>query len=104
MGTEQRGSRLARPQSMHYVYILHSLKDSKLYIGESGDLKRRISEHNKGKVTATKNRRPLELIYYESYLVPLDAKRRERFLKGGKGRVELKIQLKECFSKIKYLK
>lgn len=87
---------------MHYVYILYSEKDGKLYIGSTSDLKKRIEKHKNSYVSATKNRRPLLLIYYESYLTQGDAKRREVFLKGGKGRIELKIQLENTFKKIKY--
>ena len=87
---------------MHYVYILHSKKDEKLYIGFAPDLKKRIEKHNRGLVIATKNRRPLSLVYYESYISRRDAKRRELFLKGGKGRSELKIQLEDTFRKVKY--
>ncbi len=87
---------------MFYVYILFSKKDNKLYIGYTPDLKARIKKHNSGYVLATKNRRPLKLVYYESYLTESDAKRREKFLKGGKGREELKIQLKDCFKKLHY--
>lgn len=87
---------------MYYIYILFSEKDNKLYIGYTPDLKARIKKHNSGYVLTTKNRRPLKLIYYESYLTDSDAKRREKFLKGGKGRGELKIQLKDCFKKLKY--
>lgn len=87
---------------MYYVYILHSEKDGKLYIGYTPELKKRIEKHNKGYVAATKNRRPLLLIYHESYVNERDAKRREIFLKGGKGHSELKIQLKDTFKKIKY--
>ncbi len=64
-----------------------------MYIGFTPDLKLRIDKHEKGFVTATKFRRPLKLIYYEAYLTKSDAKRREKFLKGGKGHKELKVQL-----------
>jgi putative endonuclease len=87
---------------MYYVYILFSQKDGKLYIGYTPDLKSRIKKHNSGYVLATRSRRPLKLIYYESYLEESDAKRREKFLKGGKGREELKIQLKDCFKRLNY--
>ena len=87
---------------MYYVYILHSKKDKKLYTGYSPDLKSRAKKHNDGLVKATKYRRPLELIYYEGYKEELDAKRREKYLKGGKGKGELKIQLREIFNKIGY--
>jgi hypothetical protein len=42
------------------------------------------------------------IIYYEAYLTPRDAKRRELFLKGGNGHDELKVQLQDSFRKIKY--
>jgi len=87
---------------MYYIYILFSDKDKQLYIGYTPNLKARIEKHQKGLVTSTKFRRPLKLIYYESYLAGLDAKRREIFLKGGKGHNELKIQLREILEKIKY--
>lgn len=87
---------------MYYVYILHSKKDGNLYIGSTPDLKIRLKKHAAGHVKATKYRRPLSLIYAEIYTNSLDAKRREKFLKGGKGRTELKTQLAECFKKIGY--
>ncbi len=87
---------------MFYVYILFSEKDKKLYTGFSPDLKSRITAHQKGFVKATKHRRPLRLIYYESYFSELDARRREKYLKGGNGREQMKQQLKDVFKKIKY--
>jgi putative endonuclease len=87
---------------MYYVYILFSEKDKQLYTGYSPDLKRRIDKHNRGFVKATKHRRPLKLIYYESYYERLDAKRREIYLKGGKGKSELKIQLGEVLKEFGY--
>ena len=87
---------------MYYVYILFSKKDGNLYTGSTPDLKSRIEKHEKGRVLATKHRRPLQLIHYESYLKSSDAKRREIFLKGGKGKQELKVQLKDCFKSVDY--
>jgi putative endonuclease len=76
---------------MFYVYILYSEKDGKLYIGYTPDLKKRIERQKKGYVWPTKNRRPIRLVHYEAYLSRHDAKRREIFLKGGKGHSELKV-------------
>lgn len=87
---------------MFYVYILHSHKDGKLYTGYSPDLRARLDKHKNGFVKATSNRRPLDLIYYEAYQEEADAKQREKYLKGGKGKDELKIQLKSAFEKIGY--
>ena len=79
----------------HYVYVLHSLVDSRWYIGQTGDLpEERLKEHNRGQVFSTRGRRPLELVYYEMYLGKSDALGRERFLKGGSGHRYLKKQLR----------
>lgn len=87
---------------MFYVYILFSELDNQLYTGFTPDLKSRFKAHTQGFVKATKHRRPLRLIYYESYEEELDARRREKYLKGGNGRGELKIQLKTVLTKLKY--
>ena len=75
---------------MYYIYILKSKIDNKLYTGFSKDLKNRIKDHNKGNVDSTKNRRPLELIYYEAYKDKKNAILREKFLKTTKGKLQLK--------------
>ena len=66
---------------MNYTYILKSKKDSQLYLGSTTDLKKRIGEHNDGKVFSTKSRRPFELVYYEAYKSEGDARKRESSLK-----------------------
>jgi len=79
---------------MYYTYVLLSLKDSKFYVGYTDDLKRRFKEHQEGKVTATKHRRPLKLVYYEACLNQHDALQRERYLKSSRGKEFLKKRLK----------
>ncbi len=69
---------------MFYVYILKSLKDDKLYIGHTSDLKKRIKEHNKGKNFSTACRKPFSLVYYEAYKSQEDALTREKQLKKFK--------------------
>jgi putative endonuclease len=85
---------------MYYVYILHSKKDNGLYIGQTENLKFRFKQHNQGSVISTKNRRPLNLIHYESFLIKMDAVAREEYLKSGYGREQLKHQLKNLFKKL----
>ncbi len=68
---------------MYYVYILKSKKDNKFYIGYSKNLKQRLFEHNRGNVESTRNRRPLELVYYEAYRDEEDAKTREKSFKNS---------------------
>ena len=82
---------------MHYVYILQSQKDKKLYIGLTSDLKNRVKEHNAGECKSTKLRVPLELIFYEAYLNKEDAMRREKYFKTTKGKTILRQMLKSYF-------
>lgn len=85
---------------MYFVYLLHSQKDNNLYIGYTEDLKNRFSLHTNGRVSSTKNRRPLELIYYEAYKNQLDAKRREVFLKSGSGHRFIQKQMVNYFQEL----
>ncbi|MBI5794274.1 GIY-YIG nuclease family protein [Candidatus Uhrbacteria bacterium] len=87
---------------MFFVYILYSQKDGRLYIGYSADLDERLKRHRVGEVPATKDRRPFLLIGYEAFFKESDAKRRERFLKGGKGREQLKVQYQDVFDELNY--
>jgi len=43
---------------MFHVYVLRSKSTGGLYVGSTGNLRRRIDEHNAGLATATKNRGP----------------------------------------------
>lgn len=79
---------------MFFVYILKSLKDNKLYIGYTSDLRKRIEEHNSGKSKSTSPRIPFKLVYYEAYLSKEDAERREEMLKlNGRALVQLKARI-----------
>jgi len=87
-------------QIWYYVYILFSLKDGKLYIGYTKDLKNRVKNHNEGLNTSTKCRRPLILIFAESFINEKDVRRREIFYKSGRGREMVKKELKNTFEKL----
>ena len=87
----------------HFVYILFSKKDSKLYVGCTSDVSRRIKDHNYGKVFATKNRRPLVVIYVEEFENKADAFNRERYFKTlWSARIKRKIlkEYKQSVAKI----
>lgn len=80
---------------MFYMYILQSAHDKELYIGSTSDLKKRLNEHNTGKVQSTKPRKPFTLVYYEAYRVEDDAREREHRLKlRGQARVQLKRRIR----------
>jgi len=83
---------------MHYVYVLKSKNDYGIYIGSTKDLKKRFNAHNMGQVRSTKNRYPMELIYYEACLNEKDSFKREKYLKTTYGRRYLKNRLKEYFT------
>jgi putative endonuclease len=84
---------------MFYVYIIKSEIDSKLYIGYTDNLRRRISEHKKKKVKSTKYRGKMKLIYYEAYRCLKDAMTREQNLKYfGKAYAQLKKRIRNSIN------
>lgn len=93
---------IAMETRFFYIYILFSLKDRKFYTGYTENLKIRLSEHFQGKVKSTINRRPLTLIYYEAFTDIKDAKARERFLKSGFGREQMKKSLRNKLKELRY--
>jgi putative endonuclease len=86
---------------MFYTYVLISETDSKLYIGFTDDLHKRVEEHQKGAVVSTAHRRPLKLIYYEACLNAEDAIKREKYFKTGFGRRFLKNRLESYMKDIR---
>ena len=64
-----------------YTYILRCAGGS-LYTGWTTDLDRRLKAHNAGKgAKYTRSRRPVALVYYETYATPGEAMRREAQIK-----------------------
>lgn len=62
-----------------YFYVLHC-QDDTLYAGYTTDLSRRLNEHNSGKgakYTSLKKRRPVKMIYHESFDTKSDAMKAE---------------------------
>ena len=84
---------------MYYVYILLSKKDNQFYTGFTEDLRRRVAEHNKGKVQSTAARRPLQLVYYEGSIDQKDAIHREKYLKTTYGKQYLRNRIKNYLLK-----
>jgi putative endonuclease len=81
---------------MFYAYILKSIIDHCLYVGSTNDLRKRLKEHNDGKVFSTKLRRPFELVYYEAYKSEKDARKREHNLKlRSRAFAQLKKRIQE---------
>ena len=75
---------------MYFVYILHSAKTNRHYIGFATDVVQRLGQHNSGITKSTRGRGPWLLVHQEEFSTRVEAMRRERFLKTGQGREELK--------------
>ena len=75
---------------MFTVYVLRSKLTGLYYTGSTSDLERRLEEHNSEVSFSTKNRGPWELVHREDYAMRGEAMRRERQLKTGKGREEIR--------------
>lgn len=66
---------------MNYTYIV-KCSDGTFYTGWTNNLEKRIRDHNDGKgAKYTKSRRPVELVYYETFSQKEDAMRREYAIK-----------------------
>lgn len=77
----------------YYIYILQSEKDNQFYTGYTNNLRERLKMHNEGRVTSTKNRVPLKLVYFEGCINQQDATHREKYLKTSWGKRYLKTRL-----------
>jgi len=82
----------------YYTYILRSKRTGNLYTGFSNNLRKRLKEHNKNKVSSTKGRGPFEVVYYEACDNLEDAHARELYLKSGMGKRYIKNRLKRFLS------
>jgi peptide methionine sulfoxide reductase MsrB len=63
-----------------HLYVLR-MGNGQLYTGSTTNLVRRVTEHQHGKVNATKKYLPVSLIYYETYDTEKQAREREKRLK-----------------------
>ena len=77
---------------MFYVYVIRSEIDGRFYVGLCVDLERRIREHNAGKTFSTKGYCPWKLFFFEQYSTRMEARLREKFLKGGSGKEFIKTK------------
>ena len=71
------------------AYVLSNSDRSYLYKGSCRNLQKRLKDHRAGRVSKTKNRRPLYLLHFEYCDSYTEARRRENWLKSGVGRKSL---------------
>ena len=66
---------------MHYAYIV-KCSDGTYYTGYTNDLEKRLLAHNAGKgAKYTRNRLPVEMVYFEEYEEKSEAMKREYAIK-----------------------
>ncbi|MCK5616098.1 GIY-YIG nuclease family protein [Candidatus Pacearchaeota archaeon] len=79
----------------HYIYIARC-NDDTLYTGYTTDLKRREEEHNEGGgARYTRSRRPVKIVYSETFKTRSLATKREYEIK------QLKREVKEGLIKLR---
>jgi len=66
---------------MYYVYIIKSIKDKSFYVGITDNSKRRLQEHNSGKLKYTRNKKPWILWYLKECVSAKEARKEELYLK-----------------------
>ncbi len=68
-------------ENLNYTYLL-LCSDGTYYCGWTNDLDKRVAAHNSGKgAKYTKTRRPVELVYYETFETKQEAMSREYHIK-----------------------
>jgi putative endonuclease len=75
---------------MYYVYVLRSVDFGRFYVGLTDHVERRLEEHNRGKTRSTKFYAPWTLIFVEKFETRIQAREREKYLKGGSGKEYIK--------------
>ena len=73
---------------MRFVYTIYNKKADKIYIGETGDIEKRLREHNekRGNHFTAKFAGKWELVYKEEFENKQESLKREKQLKSFKGR------------------
>ena len=79
---------------MWYSYIIRSQSEpTQEYIGATGDLKRRLQDHNAMKSSHTSKYVPWELMWYCAFPTKVQALEFEKYLKSHSGRAFSKKRL-----------
>jgi putative endonuclease len=64
---------------MYQVYAISSLVKEYIYVGLTTDINSRLYRHNKGYEKTTKPNVPFELIYIETCINRIEARKREKY-------------------------
>lgn len=69
---------------VYYAYILQ-MSNNSYYHGYASNLKQRLSDHQRGIVTTTKNHLPVKLVFYAAFHSKEKALLFEKYLKSSSG-------------------
>jgi len=79
---------------MHYVYLIESVHaKERHYVGQTSDLKKRLTDHNAGKSGHTSRYKPWNIVCYLGFAEEPKALAFEKYLKSGSGKTFLKRHL-----------
>ena len=79
---------------MHYIYLLVStVVPTKIYIGSTTDLERRLREHNHAKSPYSQRYAPWQLRTFVAFSDQTHARAFEKYLKSGSGFAFMKKRL-----------
>ena len=82
------------------VYILQCA-NARYYIGSTNNLERRMQEHIQGKVKATKNLRPIKLVFHQQFENLTKTRQTEYRLKSYKNKNIIENIIKDGIIKIR---
>ncbi|MGB0977843.1 MAG: GIY-YIG nuclease family protein [Croceimicrobium sp.] len=81
---------------MAYIYIIHSSKWDRFYVGSCENIKTRLEDHNAGRNKSTRHGKPWILKYSETYINTKEARSREAEIKRKKSRKYLELLINEA--------
>ncbi len=81
-GVQEVGGSNPLAPTLFEIYILHSCRTGRYYVGSTADLPRRLREHNAGKSLSTRAGTPWELVYHQTAATRSEAVRREAEIKA----------------------
>jgi len=84
---------IAQVLSTPTTYVVGPADGSYLYKGSARSLKDRLEDHRAGRVSRTKNRRPVHQFFFRYFPTYSEARAFEMYLKSGAGRQWLREQL-----------
>ena len=82
---------------MFVAYIIESERTGTWYYGHSGDVERRVSDHNEGRNRSTRGKGPWRLVFVREFESKADANRFELELKGLRNKEYIRTRYRQFF-------